>query len=139
LAKQTINVGDTPNDGTGDLVRDSFIKVNDNFDEIYSGFETESIILASNTGLTLGESTIENAGYSYLPNGLKMNWGQQTSNSSSGSIVFSSAFSTEVFTITVTGNDPENPVAVISYDVTGAQLRTQAETSSNVFWLAIGQ
>lgn len=33
--KQTINVGGSPNDGTGDHLRDAFIKVNDNFDEVY--------------------------------------------------------------------------------------------------------
>ena len=34
MAKQTINVGSSPNDGTGDPIRTSFQKVNDNF--IYS-------------------------------------------------------------------------------------------------------
>ena len=33
MAKQTINVGTSPNDGTGDPLRDSFIKVNDNFNQ----------------------------------------------------------------------------------------------------------
>ncbi len=31
---QTINVGTTPNDGTGDVVRDAFIKVNSNFAQV---------------------------------------------------------------------------------------------------------
>ena len=37
MAKQTINIGTVANDGTGDAIRDSFDKVNDNFDEIYGG------------------------------------------------------------------------------------------------------
>ena len=32
-----VNVGITPNDGTGDLIRDAFVKINDNTNEIYSG------------------------------------------------------------------------------------------------------
>jgi hypothetical protein len=37
MAKQTINIGTTANDGTGDQVRVAFDKVNDNFDELYAG------------------------------------------------------------------------------------------------------
>lgn len=36
MAKQTIGVGSAPNDNTGDFIRDAFIKVNSNFDELYS-------------------------------------------------------------------------------------------------------
>lgn len=35
MAKQTINIGTTPNDGTGDPLRTAFDKANDNFDELY--------------------------------------------------------------------------------------------------------
>jgi hypothetical protein len=37
MAKQTIGIGTTANDGTGDSIRVSFDKVNDNFEEIYDG------------------------------------------------------------------------------------------------------
>lgn len=36
MAKQTINIGTTANDGTGDALRDGADKVNDNFNEIYN-------------------------------------------------------------------------------------------------------
>tara|TARA_R110000822_G_scaffold70799_11_gene171054 strand:+ start:91 stop:714 length:624 start_codon:yes stop_codon:yes gene_type:complete len=36
MAQQTINIGASPNDGTGDFVRDAFDKTNDNFTELYS-------------------------------------------------------------------------------------------------------
>ena len=36
MAQQTIQVGAAPNDNTGDFIRDAFIKVNSNFDELYS-------------------------------------------------------------------------------------------------------
>lgn len=37
MAQQTINIGTSPNDNTGDPVRDAFDKVNDNFNEVYAG------------------------------------------------------------------------------------------------------
>lgn len=36
MAKQTINIGTSANDGTGDQLRTAFDKVNDNFDEVYT-------------------------------------------------------------------------------------------------------
>ena len=36
MAKQVIFVGTTPNDGTGDLLRNAMLKVNANFDELYT-------------------------------------------------------------------------------------------------------
>lgn len=50
MAKQTINIGTAPNDGTGDTLRAGFIKVNSNFDELYSNvvFDTS---LAANLAL----------------------------------------------------------------------------------------
>ena len=35
MAKQTINIGTTANDGTGDPLRTAFDKANDNFTEVY--------------------------------------------------------------------------------------------------------
>lgn len=35
MAKQTINIGTVPNDGTGDPIRTAFVKVNENFTEVY--------------------------------------------------------------------------------------------------------
>jgi hypothetical protein len=35
MAKQIINIGQTPNDRTGDPLRSAFEKINGNFDELY--------------------------------------------------------------------------------------------------------
>ena len=35
MAKQVIGVGTTANDGTGDPIRDAFVKVNANFTDLY--------------------------------------------------------------------------------------------------------
>ena len=37
MAKQTIDIGTVPNDDTGDEIRTSFDKCNDNFTELYTG------------------------------------------------------------------------------------------------------
>ena len=39
MSKKTINVGTTPNDGTGDKLNVAFGKINDNFTELYNGKE----------------------------------------------------------------------------------------------------
>ena len=38
MAKQNIDIGVEGNDGTGDSIRESFRKVNDNFTELYAVF-----------------------------------------------------------------------------------------------------
>ena len=35
MAQQTINIGSSANDGTGDPLRTAFDKINDNFNELY--------------------------------------------------------------------------------------------------------
>ena len=35
MAKQTLNIGTTANDGTGDTLRDAMVKANANFTELY--------------------------------------------------------------------------------------------------------
>jgi len=49
MAKQTINIGSSANDGTGDPLRTAFDKINDNFDEIYTELGGSSL---SNLKLT---------------------------------------------------------------------------------------
>jgi hypothetical protein len=49
MAKQVINVGAAPNDGTGDPIRDGFIKVNQNFTEVYAKADPPTQV----TGITL--------------------------------------------------------------------------------------
>lgn len=47
MAKQTIGIGATPGDGTGDSLRDSFDKANDNFTELYDGAASDAGALAT--------------------------------------------------------------------------------------------
>ena len=48
MAKQTIDVGVGANTGTGDSLRNAFIKCNDNFDELY----TKTATISTQTGTT---------------------------------------------------------------------------------------
>jgi hypothetical protein len=43
MAKQTINVGNYQNDKAGDALRTAFIKVNENFDELYATLAVSSL------------------------------------------------------------------------------------------------
>ena len=45
MPKQTINIGSSANDGTGDPLRTAFDKINDNFDELYGTSLTERVSL----------------------------------------------------------------------------------------------
>lgn len=48
MSQQTINVGIQGNDGTGDSIRESFIKVNENFAELYAVFGEGGLISFGN-------------------------------------------------------------------------------------------
>lgn len=68
MAKQTINIGSAPNDGTGDPIRDAFDKVNGNFDELYSSYvasgavsvgnSTVNSVVSNTGGLVVSNSTV---------------------------------------------------------------------------------
>jgi hypothetical protein len=61
MAKQTIDIGIQGNDGTGDSIRESFRKVNDNFNELYAVFSNEGRISfedLDNTPNSLGSNQI---------------------------------------------------------------------------------
>jgi len=44
MAKQVINTGAAPNDGTGDTIRVAFTKTNNNFTELYNSVNTAAIL-----------------------------------------------------------------------------------------------
>lgn len=55
MTKQTIGIGSSANDGTGDPIRDAFDKANDNFDELYAfggGASSSDIASAATTDLS---------------------------------------------------------------------------------------
>jgi hypothetical protein len=71
MAQQTINIGTTANDGTGDPLRTAFDKCNDNFTELYAGGGGGGGGIGGNTGSTdnailradgTGGSTLQTSG-----------------------------------------------------------------------------
>lgn len=237
MTKQTIGIGSTANDGTGDPLRDAFDKVNDNFNEVYSAFtfasnnataannillgtgttntvansstvkisnstsevstttgsilignstvnttsnsstivvsnSTSSITISegtvtvgnstvntsansslvnatsvtvnSNTGLTLGTAVTTANGFTYLPNGLILQYGSVDANTTVGNITFANVFPTGLYSLTVSTNiagayDATHQSIVIASNTSTANVRTANVTAKSVSYTAIGK
>lgn len=99
-----------------------------------------TVTVASNT-LTLGTSTATAAnGYSYLPNGLKVNWGWVASNTTNGNVAFTSAFGTACLSVMLTSANAtaNGPYLIQPANTTVAPIRTASATAGNVAYFAIG-
>jgi hypothetical protein len=57
MAKQTINIGTTANDGSGDPLRTAFDKVNDNFTELYTDDAGDVGSIIAGTGISVDQAT----------------------------------------------------------------------------------
>jgi hypothetical protein len=68
MAKQTINIGSSPNDGTGSTLRDGGDLINDNFNEIYTAIGDGTTITAGTFLTTLNSETVTNKNLSSLTN-----------------------------------------------------------------------
>jgi hypothetical protein len=55
MAKSTINLGTTPNDRTGDTLRDTGTKVNSNFNELYTALGNGTTLNIASSGATTGQ------------------------------------------------------------------------------------
>lgn len=223
MAQQTINIGTSPNDGTGDLLRDAFDKANQNFTELYgtvdpgalantvatltansadyigtlaandvantsqlldyqttAGLAGNVALLAANNATYLGGvgsnhyvqntdsrtlsgnlnftganvviqantlkvGTASNNGANgsvWLPNGVKLNWGYLTVNTTSVA-TYSNAFPTATISVTVTpaatGFEGANTIYVNAVNTTAAEIRSASTTTTgNAYYLAIG-
>ena len=103
MAQQTINIGTSANDGTGDPLRTAFDKVNDNFTELYNDDAGDVGSIIAGTGVAVDQATgdvtvsLADDGVSYAKMGSEFT----TSTTISASDVdFSSA---QVFTKTLSG------------------------------------
>ena len=77
MSKQTINIGTTPNDGTGDTLRDSMDITNDNFTELYNihgwGYYQDAETTPATQSITTTASKLQidgagaNSSSAYLP------------------------------------------------------------------------
>jgi hypothetical protein len=63
MAKQTINIGTTPGDGTGDPLRTAFTKVNENFNELYDeALDPADFVAVTQKGASNGVATLDSDG-----------------------------------------------------------------------------
>ena len=91
--------------------------------------------------LSLGSSTDGANGFTYLPNGFKMNWGWASVNSTVGNGIFTAAYTTNAYVVVATGNSSvaSYEVSVLSKNSSTVEIRTANVTSINVNWTAIGK
>ena len=66
MAKQSINIGSSANDGTGDSLRSAFDKVNDNFNELYGAGAAGTNVDITGNSIT---TTNTNGNLTLAPNG----------------------------------------------------------------------
>jgi len=95
------------------------------------------INLTCNT-FTLNVSSIATSGYTSLPNGLLMQWGQVTITNSAAvslNVSWPKAFTTNAYSVTATPNIVSN-VAILSINSTVFQLYSSA--NGTIFYHAIG-
>ena len=117
MAQQTINVGATANDGTGDGIRTAYIKCNDNFQELYNTTITPTSLPNGTSNVSVADSanvTISIAGSSNVVN-------------------FAGSVSEFTGNITATGDISVGNSLTITQDVTiGDQLIINGSFGSNV-------
>jgi len=66
MAQQTIGIGTSANDGTGDALRTAFTKVNENFTEVYTSLNPSVIALSATDGSTVTGTLTETLSRSLL-------------------------------------------------------------------------
>jgi hypothetical protein len=131
MAKQTINIGTTANDGTGDTLRDGADKINDNTNELYNLLgDGSTLSISGDVTMSAGAVTIANDAveFAMLENRYTA---KSTTSSTSGTISIDWATATTFeFTASLTGattisftNFKQGQVIGI-YGLTGAQTIT---------------
>ena len=144
MAQQTINIGSSANDGTGDPLRTAFDKINDNFSELYgaSPFGQQITIsgnkISSNTtnaNLTLeasGTGAIELEGIQIRDNhieGTRSNEDLIITPAGTGDVVLSAL---RINGTTIDSSDSSSVTIAEALDITGALTGTTGSFSSTL-------
>ena len=112
MSKQTINVGTNQDDGTGDNLRAAFVKVNDNFTEVYNELGGVALSNIKMTGSTITTDT-SNSGIIIDPQG-------------TGTITLTGA-------TTVTGGLSSDTVATTGNGTVGGDLAVTGTLTAGTF------
>lgn len=136
MPRKLIEVGIEGNDGTGDAIREAMIKVNDNFQELYSVFAS---------GAQFVSSQDSNTGYVKFINGTVQAWGRGVTDSLGTQSISYPIAMTSVKSITLTPtNAGKVAIAVSAFDnVNGFSVQAwNAESNANMitdyFWFVVG-
>lgn len=99
---------------------------------------TNSAVFSTNS-VTMGAASVANPGYTRLPNGLLLQWGNVSVTSTTGTITFPAAFSA-VYSVQLTPstNNSTHQPAVTALTTTTANVRSSNTTANTVYWMAIG-
>lgn len=99
-----------------------------------------NVTFATNT-LTLGTSSATANGYTWLPNGILLQWGTVSANATIGDATFPIAFPNECFSVTANRRaaGANGFVTVIGQNTTVAQIRSANLTAVNCSYMAIGR
>ena len=117
MAKQTINIGTTPNDGTGSTIRDGGDLINDNFNEIYTALGDGSTLNVDTSGASNGEALVFN--------------------SVSGKFESNTVTATSTFTISGDGGVNQDITTNDTLNVTGGTGITTAGVATDTLTIAI--
>ena len=140
MAKQTINIGTTANDGTGDPLRTAFDKANDNFDELYNGaggIADDSVTYAKlGTEFTTSAALATNVDFSTAQVFTKTLSGDTT-------LTFSNAEIGMVKDLVITGSHtltlPSGSTVAGTYDGSVSNLIQVVVTGASEYWFSISQ
>jgi len=96
-------------------------------------------VKVSSNNINVGTFTAAANGFTFLTNGIKMNWGWVSANSTVGAVTFTSAFTT-CYVVTATSNNAVTTYqpSVTTFSASAATILTANITATNVFWQAIG-
>ena len=139
MAKQTINIGTSPNDGTGDPLRNAFNKANENFTELYSGsgLADDSVTYAKlGTEFTTSAALSTNVDFSTAQVFTKT-LGSNTT------LTFSNAEIGMVKDLVITGDYtltlPAGSTVAGTYDGSVSNLIQVVVTGASEYWFSISQ
>ena len=142
MAKQTINIGTTANDGTGDPLRTAFDKVNDNFTELYNDDAGDVNSIIAGAGISVdtatGNVTVTNTitNNNQLTNGAGYVDGSGTANRmpkfTDADTIGNSTITDTGTKIGVNNSNPSNSLDVYRNEATNI-LRLQNNTFSSWF------
>jgi len=139
MAQETINIGTSPNDGTGDPLRNAFNKANLNFSELYSGAGVgdDSVTYAKlGTEFTTSAALATNVDFATAQVFTKTLSGDTT-------LTFSNAEIGMVKDLVITGAHtltlPAGSTVAGTYDGAVSNLIQVVVTGASEYWFSISQ